>query len=132
ASHSALDGLQVRVSLSAREVADPGLIGVVSDAVRGADIPPAALCLEITESVLMEEAEATVDTLRVLKGFGVHLAMDDFGTGYSSLSYLKRFPVDQLKIDRSFVDGLGTDPEDEAIVPAGVVVAQAFDLDARA
>jgi diguanylate cyclase (GGDEF)-like protein len=128
ASDPGLANLRVSVNLSAREFADPGLIGVVSEAVRSADIPPDALCLEITESVLMEEAEATVDTLQVLKSFGVHLAMDDFGTGYSSLSYLKRFPVDQLKIDRSFVDGLGTDPEDEAIVTAVVRLAQALSL----
>ena len=64
----------------------------------------------------MEEVEATADTLYALKRLGVHLAVDDFGTGYSSLSYLRRFPVDALKIDRSFIDGLGTDPEDAAIV----------------
>src|SRR5581483_606603 len=72
--------------------------------------------------------EATAETLYSLKRLGVHLAVDDFGTGYSSLSYLKRFPVDSLKIDRSFIDGLGTDPEDGAIVLAIVSLAQALRL----
>jgi diguanylate cyclase len=76
----------------------------------------------------MEEVEATADTLYALKRLGVHLAVDDFGTGYSSLSYLKRFPVDLLKIDRSFIDGLGTDPEDGAIVLAIVSLARALRL----
>ena len=73
--------------------------------------------------------EATAETLRALKDLGVCLSIDDFGTGYSSLSYLKRFPVDVLKIDRSFVDGLGVDPEDETIVQAVVSLAHALGLE---
>ena len=76
----------------------------------------------------MEEAEATIRTLRALKGLGVQLAIDDFGTGYSSLSYLKRFPVDILKIDRAFVAGLGQDAEDTAIVRALISLAHALGL----
>src|SRR5207302_7552880 len=91
--------------------------------------PPANLSLEITESVLMEEAGFTVDALAALNKLGVKLSIDDFGTGYSSLSYLKRFPVDTLKIDRSFVDGLGEDAEDEAIVGAVIGLARALSLD---
>jgi diguanylate cyclase (GGDEF)-like protein len=121
--------LRVTVNLSARQFADPDLIGAVAEALARAGLPPGALWLEITESVLMEEAEATAETLRALKRLGVHLAVDDFGTGYSSLGYLKRFPVDLLKIDRTFIDGLGTDPDDGAIVLAIVSLARALRLD---
>ncbi|HVW35041.1 MAG TPA: EAL domain-containing protein, partial [Acidimicrobiia bacterium] len=121
--------LRVTVNLSARQFADPGLIDVVAEALARAGLPPDALWLEITESVLMEEVEATADTLLALKRLGVRLSVDDFGTGYSSLSYLKRFPVDVLKIDRSFIDGLGTDPEDGAIVLAIMSLAHALRLD---
>ncbi len=120
--------LRVTVNLSGRQFADPDLIDVVAEALARAQLPPDALWLEITESVLMEEVKATADTLVALKRLGVHLAVDDFGTGYSSLSYLKRFPVDMLKIDRSFINGLGTDPEDGAIVLAIVSLAQALRL----
>jgi EAL domain-containing protein (putative c-di-GMP-specific phosphodiesterase class I) len=121
--------LRVTVNLSARQFADPELTDVVAEALAKADLPADALWLEITESVLMEEVETTANTLHALKSLGVHLAVDDFGTGYSSLSYLKRFPVDLLKIDRSFIDGLGTDPEDGAIVLAIVSLAQALRLE---
>ena len=121
--------LRVTVNLSARQFADPSLIDVVAEALARAGLPGDALWLEITESVLMEEVEATADTLLALKRLGVRLSVDDFGTGYSSLSYLKRFPVDVLKIDRSFIDGLGTDPEDGAIVLAIMSLAQALRLD---
>ena len=76
----------------------------------------------------MQDAEATDATLRALKAIGIRLAIDDFGTGYSSLSYLKRFPVDTLKIDRSFVDGLGHDSQDTAIVHSVAALARALDL----
>src|SRR5207245_6888671 len=120
--------LRVTVNLSARQFSDPHLLEVVAGALGRAGLPGDALWLEITESVLMEEVEATAETLHALKRLGVHLAVDDFGTGYSSLSYLKRFPVDLLKIDRSFIAGLGTDPEDGAIVLAIVSLAQALRL----
>ncbi len=122
------DQLRVTVNLSARQFSDPDLIDVVAEALARACLPADALWLEITESVLMEEVEATADTLYALKRLGVHLAVDDFGTGYSSLSYLKRFPVDMLKIDRSFIKGLGTDPEDGAIVLAIFSLARALRL----
>nr|MDQ3757682.1 EAL domain-containing protein [Actinomycetota bacterium] len=128
AAHPELEPLQVSVNLSAGQFADPHLVSMVAAALEESGLPSENLWLEITESVLMEEAEATVDTLRALRALGVRMSIDDFGTGYSSLSYLKRFPVDVLKIDRSFVDGLGVDPEDQAIVTAVVSLARALGL----
>jgi len=84
--------------------------------------------LEITESVVMEEARSTIRTLRQLRNLGVRVAIDDFGTGYSSLSYLKRFPIDFLKIDRSFVDGLRKDPEDAVIVSGIITLAHTLGM----
>ena len=95
-------------------------------------IDPGQLCLEITETTVMADAESSLEVLEKLRGLGVELAIDDFGTGYSSLSYLKRFPVDVLKIDRSFVDGLGHDPDDTAIVQAIMVLASSLGLSVTA
>ncbi|MDP9441445.1 MAG: EAL domain-containing protein, partial [Actinomycetota bacterium] len=122
------DPVMVAVNLSARQLAHPGLVEAVGEAIAQSDVDPALICLEVTESVLMEDAEASIRCLRALKALGVRLAIDDFGTGYSSLSYLKRFPVDFLKVDRSFVEGLGRDPEDTAIVSAIVKLARALGL----
>ena len=91
-------------------------------------LAPGSLALEITESVLMEEAHAPVTVLASLREYGLRLMLDDFGTGYSSLAYLKRFPLDVLKIDRSFVAGLGRDDEDSAIVAAIVQMARTLGL----
>jgi EAL domain-containing protein (putative c-di-GMP-specific phosphodiesterase class I) len=120
--------LTISVNLSARQFAHPELVGVVASALRETGTDPATLRLEITESVLMEEAGSTHVALRELRDLGVRLSIDDFGTGYSSLTYLKRFPVDELKVDRSFVDGLGSDAEDTAIVAAVVNLAHTLDL----
>ena len=128
AASPSLRDVQMSVNLSAKQFNNPDVVATVAEALELASLPPAALTLEITESVLMEEVEATAQTLRALKALGVGLSIDDFGTGYSSLSYLKRFPVDVLKIDRSFVDGLGTDAEDHAIVNAVVSLAHALGL----
>ncbi|MBV9283570.1 MAG: EAL domain-containing protein, partial [Acidimicrobiia bacterium] len=100
----------------------------VDRALRESGLDPDRLWLEITESVLMEDADAAVAALERLRGLGVHLCVDDFGTGYSSLAYLRRFPVDALKVDRSFVAGLGKDPEDSAIVEAVVSMAHSLRL----
>jgi EAL domain-containing protein (putative c-di-GMP-specific phosphodiesterase class I) len=116
------------VNLSGRHLQHPDLVGEVARALTDAGLDGRGLLLEITESVAMEDAERTVTTLQELKGLGVRLAIDDFGTGYSSLSYLHRFPVDVLKIDRSFVDGLGRESEDTAIVRAVIGLAAALRL----
>ena len=120
------------VNLSARQLAHPGLVADVADVLARHGVRPGEVCLEITESTLMEDAEAARIQLVALKALGVRLAVDDFGTGYSSLSYLKRFPVDLLKVDRSFVSGLGADAEDSAIVTAVIGLAHALGLEALA
>ena len=116
------------VNLSARQFRHPGLVGEIAKVLEEAGLEPEGLALEITESVVMEDAAAAVGVLRELRALGVRLAIDDFGTGYSSMSYLKRFPVDFLKIDRSFVDGLGGDTDDEVIAAGMVGLAHALSL----
>ena len=118
----------VSVNLSARQFAQPTLVAEVARALRESGMTPCHLQLEITETVAMGDAEATIETLRCLKGLGVQLAIDDFGTGYSSLAYLKRFPVDTLKIDRSFVSGLERESEGASIINAVVSLSHALKL----
>jgi diguanylate cyclase len=120
--------LRVSVNLSAGQHTDPGLIETVRRVVTQAAIQPGSLCLEITEGVLMRDAEAAIETLRALKEIGVMISMDDFGSSQSSLGALKRFPLDILKVDRSFVSGLGEDGEDAAIVSAVINMAHALGL----
>jgi diguanylate cyclase (GGDEF)-like protein/PAS domain S-box-containing protein len=124
--------LVVSVNLSARQFQQPDLIHEIAEALRESGLDPENLTLEITESVVMHDAPSTLAKLRALKDLGIKLAIDDFGTGYSSLGYLKRFPVDTLKIDRSFVTGIGRDPEDLAIVRAVVTVAKSLHLSVTA
>ncbi|MEA2171587.1 MAG: hypothetical protein QOF76_4887 [Solirubrobacteraceae bacterium] len=107
--------LRMSVNLSARQVAHPAIVGMVERAMLISGVDPATLVLEITESVLMADPEASAETLRELKALGVYIALDDFGTGYSSLAYLRRFPIDAIKIDREFIAALDTD---SAIVEA--------------
>jgi EAL domain-containing protein (putative c-di-GMP-specific phosphodiesterase class I) len=107
------------VNVSARQFRDPVLARLVEGAVIGAGLDPTTLILEITESVLMEDSEASLQRLRELKDIGVRIAIDDFGTGYSSLSYLRRLPVDILKVDKSFIDGIAD--SGDAIALAGAV-----------
>ena len=124
-----LAGLRLAVNLSGVQVALPDLTQRIGRILRRTGIAGAALELEITESVLMHDAEETMTVLGSLKSLGVRLSVDDFGTGYSSLSYLKRFPVDTLKVDRSFVDGLGVESEDSAIVQSVLALAAALGMD---
>ena len=118
----------VAVNLSAMQFKRPDLINTVINALVLADLDSQWLELELTESILIQDAESTVDSVRRLKALGVKLSVDDFGTGYSSLAYLKRFAVDKLKIDQSFVRDLGHDPEDSAIVRAIVQMAHSMRL----
>jgi diguanylate cyclase (GGDEF)-like protein len=122
------EGLGVSVNLSARQLAQTDLVPVVTAAVQASGIDPARVCLEITESSLMADTSMATRVLHDLKDLGVRIAVDDFGTGYSSLSYLKRFPLDALKIDQSFVAGLTTDSNDRAIAEAVVQLAHTLGL----
>ena len=124
----ALEPFTIWVNLSARQFAEPGLVAEVSEILKESGLGPENLGLEVTESALMEHGPGTLSALHGLKALGVKLAIDDFGTGYSSLSYLKRLPVDALKIDRSFVAGLGKNPEDEVLISAMIDLAQALGL----
>ena len=124
------DGLPVgmSVNLSARQVAQPDLPQLVGEVLTSTGLDPSALSLEITESSLVEESAAPVENLAALRAMGVRLVIDDFGTGYSSLAYLRRFPLDAIKIDRSFVEGLGVEHDSAAIVDALIAMAGALSL----
>ena len=124
--------LTAAVNLSARQLVSRGMATLVAEALDASGLDPGRLCLEITESVLMEDAGSSRSALDALKALGVTIAVDDFGTGYSSLLYLRRFPVDLVKVDRSFVAGLGQSPEDSAIVAGVVGLAKALGLAAVA
>jgi EAL domain-containing protein (putative c-di-GMP-specific phosphodiesterase class I) len=124
--------LVIGVNLSARQFQQPGLAEDVAWILRQTKLEPACLKLEITEGVAMDDAELTVATLHRLKATGVRIAIDDFGTGYSSLSYLKRFPVDTLKVDKAFVDGVARSTEDAGIVEAIVAFARTLGLSTTA
>jgi EAL domain-containing protein (putative c-di-GMP-specific phosphodiesterase class I) len=119
----------VSVNLSARQLGQRDLPDVVSQCLRDSGLQSASLSLEITESALVEDSASTTEILELLREMGVRILIDDFGTGYSSLGYLKRFPLDSLKIDRSFVEGLGAQQESTAIVNAIVAMAGALSID---
>jgi diguanylate cyclase (GGDEF)-like protein len=121
--------LDLGVNLSGRQLSDPGLPTIIESAVAASGLDPARLILEITESTLMQDVTSARFLLDTLKHLGVGIAIDDFGTGFSSLAQLKRFPVDTIKIDRSFVEGLPDDAELRAIVAAIAAMAKALGLD---
>ncbi len=125
-----LGQLVLSVNLSGRQLGNSELIEQLKSILDDTDLDPGQLELEITESVLMDDVELSQQTLQRLRRLGVRLVVDDFGTGYSSLSYLRRFPVDLIKVDRSFVRGLGTDGRDSAIVAAVVGLAHTLGLSA--
>jgi diguanylate cyclase (GGDEF)-like protein/PAS domain S-box-containing protein len=120
--------LSISVNVSARQLMSSQLVDLVADALAEAGVSAGALWLEITETALMTDVKAASVALRELRSLGLHLAVDDFGTGYSSLTYLKRFPVEAIKIDRTFVNGLGIDPEDSTIVEAVVNLGHSLGL----
>ncbi len=124
--------LSLAVNVSARQIAQPGFIANVSNTLTQTGLPAPALCLEITEGVLLRDSDATAHTISALRALGIRIVLDDFGTGYSSLSYLRRFSLDVLKIDRSFVAGLDQGLEDHVIVEAIVTMAHALGLDVMA
>jgi len=128
--HLARPGLSpvaVNVNLSGVQLQHPGLVAAVSLALEDSELPPELLTLEITESVMARETEATARRLRQLKGLGIKLAIDDFGTGYSSLSYLRRFPIEIVKIDKSFVDGIADDVPAQALARGIVQLAHSLE-----
>jgi len=120
--------LWMAINLSARQLGAPDLVSTITECLAEADLRPGSLHLEVTESALIDDLSNSIERLNELKALGVHLDIDDFGTGYSSLSYLKRLPIDTLKVDRSFTDGLGTDPHDTTIVNAIISLGRALDL----
>ena len=120
--------IRVAVNLSTRQFRQKNLTERVAQILNDSAVQPENLCLEITESEVMHNIETTVEILQALKKMGVLLSLDDFGTGYSSLSYLKRFPIDVLKIDRTFVNGIPSDRDDTAISTAIVVLAHSMEL----
>lgn len=130
--NSSLLPLKISVNLSARQFQQKTLVQTVADALQQANLNPRLLVLELTETSLIENVEATIATLQELKSMGVGISIDDFGTGYSSLSYLRRFPIDMLKIDRSFVSQVNENLHDAAIVKAVIALAQSLKLKAIA
>jgi diguanylate cyclase (GGDEF)-like protein/PAS domain S-box-containing protein len=122
---------KVSVNISPRQFLEPGLVETVKDMVEGSKLDPTKtrLVLEVTETTLMADPDEAITILKAFNDMGVSIAIDDFGTGYSSFTYLKRFPVESIKIDRSFIMGLGNDKDDEAIVTAVIQVANTLNLD---
>jgi diguanylate cyclase (GGDEF)-like protein/PAS domain S-box-containing protein len=121
--------LSIAVNLSARQLQHPGIVDEVHAALAAVGLDPQSLVLEITETAIMEQLDAAITILTVLRRLGVRLALDDFGTGYSSLSYLQRLPVDILKIDRSFVAGVAKSTEDSALARGILTLGQTLGLE---
>ena len=120
--------MTVSINLSGRQLTTPGFAVEVGAAIARSGADPSRLCFEVTENTLLDAGGASVETLQELKALGVSLAIDDFGTGHSSLTWLRRIPADFLKVDRTFVAGLGTDPDDTAIVRAVIDLGRALGL----
>ncbi len=123
-----LPPITVAVNISARQFREKGLVNSVADILRETGLAPQFLELEVTEGVIMHDVQEVVVVLQKLKSMGVMLSIDDFGTGYSSLSYLKRFPVDRLKIDQSFIKDVTSDPENAAIAQAVITLGHSLNL----
>ncbi len=119
---------KVAVNLSTKQFTDPNLLQSIEDAIKSSGLPPKNLALEITESIIMGDVEGAIVIMQHLKALGVSIAIDDFGTGYSSLSYIKRFPINVLKVDRSFVMDIPSDQNDMAITAAIIAMAHKLNL----
>jgi len=117
------------VNVSAKQLQHVGFVGEIAQVLRETGLPPRRLILEITESVMMQDAAAMLTRLREIKNLGVRLAIDDFGTGYSSLSYLRQFPFDLLKIDKSFIDDVGAVPQQRELTRAIIELGKTLDLE---
>jgi diguanylate cyclase (GGDEF)-like protein len=128
-NRSPLGRLRMSVNVSVRQFQHPDLVGDVAEALQRSGLKPSLLTLEITESLFAQDTAETTRKIELLKDLGVRLALDDFGTGYSSLSYLRRFPIDTLKIDKSFVDGVATSREGHAVVAAISQLGQTLHLE---
>jgi EAL domain-containing protein (putative c-di-GMP-specific phosphodiesterase class I) len=128
AAGDVLTPLTITVNISGRQLQHPWLLHAVSTALDESGLRPSSLVLEITESVIMQDTETNLATLHALKELGVRLAIDDFGTGYSSLSYLQKFPVDILKIDKSFVDGVARGGSEAALARTIVALGDTLAL----
>jgi diguanylate cyclase (GGDEF)-like protein len=124
--------LRLAVNISSKQFEKPGIVRAVEGALAASGLDPSRLELEITESAIIGEQPGVIQALRALKEVGVGLALDDFGTGYSSLTHLIRFPIDRIKIDRSFVSRIGQDPQSDAIVAALVAMAHRLGLSVTA
>ncbi len=131
-NRSPLGRLRMSVNVSVRQFQHPDLVGDVAEALHRSGLNPSLLTLEITESLFAQDTEETIRKIGLLKDLGVRLALDDFGTGYSSLSYLRRFPIDILKIDKSFIDGVAEGPHESALARAVVKLASTLRLEAVA
>ena len=125
---AALVDFTMSVNVSVKQLRSPGIVKTVADAVARSGIDASKLTVEMTESVFVDDLDAIRHVLEQLRALGVRVAVDDFGTGYSSLAYLKHLPLDTLKIDQTFVDGLATDPCDEAIVVSALSISRALHL----
>ena len=123
-----LPPIRIAVNLSGRQVQQPNLVKIVEQILAETELEPRYLELEITESIAMHDVEWTISVLQKLQDLGIHISMDDFGTGYSSLSYLKHFPLNTLKIDRSFIRDLMTDTHDAAIIKAVMALGHGLNL----
>jgi diguanylate cyclase (GGDEF)-like protein/PAS domain S-box-containing protein len=126
--HAGYLDISVTVNISIRQFQDPGLMEMVEQALFNSGLPPRCLIIEITESFMIQDTEATIEKLQNLKKLGIRFAIDDFGTGYSSLSYLQRFPIDILKIDKSFVDKVGLGTEGHAVARAIIMMGDSLNL----
>ena len=121
-------GMRVAVNLSARQLQQEDMVSTVARLLRDTGLPPSQLQLEITEGAVMKNVELIINMLHQIRRMGIGISLDDFGTGYSSLSYLKRFPINSVKIDRSFVRDIATDPNDAAIVTTVIAMARSLNL----